>query len=98
MNPSLTQTIGFYQSLAGDVPIADHLIGQVNVDALNPNETATLTFVNVPIPNPFYFPGFSMNNTQWGAFYIKRFNNITGTSLEPDFSNPYFDIFCQIIY
>ncbi len=93
--PSLPQTFGFYQSITGDSPLADHLIGQTSVGVLMPNEIAVLTLSNIAIPNPFYFPGFSMNNTQWGLFYVKRYTNITGTSLEPDFNNPMFDIFCK---
>ena len=94
-NPSAPQTFGLYQSIASDIPIADNLIGQVTINALAPNETTVVTMDNIIMPDPFYFPGFSMNNTQWGPFYVKRFENTTGTSLEPDFNNPPFNIFCQ---
>ena len=92
--PSLPQTFGFYQSIIGDDPIADDLLGQAYVGTLAPNEIAVIPMNNVFIPDPFYFPGFLMNNTQWGPFYVKRFNNSSGTSLGPD-NTPLFDIFCQ---
>ncbi len=93
--PSLPQTFGFYQSLTSEDPLADILIGQADIGILAPNEVGVISFVNVPMPDPFYFPSFSMNATQWGSFYVKKYSNITGTSLEIDASNQLFDIFCQ---
>lgn len=89
------QTFGFYQSRTSNNPISDFLMGQTTVDELAPGETAIISFENIQISDPFYFPSFIVDNVQWGSFYVKAFDNPTGTSLSPESPNQIFDFYCQ---